>query len=93
MTTSGEALETMSQNELGLAAIGDSAIEQITANRLPHYEPYGWHHWPDHPWLSYQFRRGLGETQEGGGAVSEVFQAASSRNRLQRSCWQPGTPR
>ena len=37
----------------------------------------GWHHWPEHPWLSYQFRRGLGETQEGGGAVSEVFLAAS----------------
>ena len=37
----------------------------------------GWHHWPEHPWLTYQFRRGLGETQEGGGAVSEVFQAAS----------------
>jgi pimeloyl-ACP methyl ester carboxylesterase len=27
--------------------------------------------------MSYQFRRGLGETQEGGGAVSECFQAAS----------------
>lgn len=55
----------------------DNAIEQITENRLPHYEPYGWHHWPEHPWLAYQFRRGLGETQEGGGTVSEVFQAAS----------------
>lgn len=55
----------------------DNAIDTITANRLPHYEPYGWHHWPEHPWLAYQFRRGLGETQEGGGAVSEVFQAAS----------------
>ncbi|TCT01067.1 alpha/beta hydrolase family protein [Aquabacter spiritensis] len=55
----------------------DGAIEQITANRLPHYEPYGWHHWPEHPWLAYQFRRGLGETQEGGGTVSEVFLAAS----------------
>jgi acetyl esterase/lipase len=43
----------------------------------PRYEPFGWHHWPDHFWTSYQFRRGLGETQEGGGAVSEVFQAAS----------------
>jgi hypothetical protein len=52
-------------------------IDQITADRGPHYEPYGWHHWPEHPWLSYQFRRGLGETQEGGGAVSECFQAAS----------------
>ena len=55
----------------------DNAIEAITANRSAHYEPMGWHHWPEHPWLSYQFRRGLGETQEGGGAVSEVFLAAS----------------
>jgi dienelactone hydrolase len=55
----------------------DNLIEVITENKLPHYEPYGWHHWPEHPWLAYQFRRGLGETQEGGGAVSEVFQAAS----------------
>lgn len=46
-------------------------------NTPPRYEPFGWHHWPDHFFLSYQFRRGLGETQEGGGAVSEVFQAAS----------------
>jgi dienelactone hydrolase len=43
----------------------------------PRYEPFGWHHWPDHFFMSYQFRRGLGETQEGGGAVSECFQAAS----------------
>ena len=43
----------------------------------PRYEPFGWHHWPQDFWMSYQFRRGLGETQEGGGAVSEVFQAAS----------------
>ena len=55
----------------------DNVIDRITENRAAHYEPYGWHHWPEHPWLSYQFRRGLGETQEGGGAVSEVFQAAS----------------
>ncbi len=41
------------------------------------YEPFGWHHWPDHFFMSYQFRRTLGETQEGGGAVSECFQAAS----------------
>ena len=55
----------------------DDTIERITADRSAHYEPFGWHHWPEHPWLSYQFRRGLGETQEGGGAVSEVLQAAS----------------
>ena len=41
------------------------------------YEPFGWHHWPDHFFMSYQFRRSLGETQEGGGSVSECFQAAS----------------
>jgi Esterase FrsA-like len=52
-------------------------IEEVTAERGPHYEPFGWHHWPEYPWLSYQFRRQLGETQEGGGAVSECFQAAS----------------
>ena len=50
------------------------ASSKVTA---PKYEPYGWHHWPDHFFMSYQFRRGLGETQEGGGAVSECFQAAS----------------
>jgi len=60
-----------------MAASQDNLIEKITANRQPHYEPFGWHHWPEHPWLAYQFRRGLGETQEGGGAVSEVFQAAA----------------
>jgi dienelactone hydrolase len=43
----------------------------------PRYEPFGWHQWPEHFFMSYQFRRGLGETQEGGGTVSEVFQAAS----------------
>ena len=52
-------------------------IEETTGSSLPHYEPYGWHHWPDHPWMSYQFRRALGETQEGGGTVSECFLAAS----------------
>ncbi len=55
----------------------DDTIEQITADRSAHYEPFGWHHWPEYPWLSYQFRRGLGETQEGGGSVSELFLAAS----------------
>ena len=46
-------------------------------SQSPRYEPFGWHHWPEHFFMSYQFRRALGETQEGGGAVSEVFQAAS----------------
>src|SRR3546814_1668982 len=52
-------------------------IEADPTEALCHYEPYGWHHWPEHPWLSYQFRRALGETQEGGGTVSEAFLAAS----------------
>ncbi len=49
----------------------------VPSGTPPRYEPFGWHHWPDHFFLSYQFRRGLGETQEGGGAVSECFQAAN----------------
>ncbi|WP_454617666.1 alpha/beta hydrolase family protein [Bradyrhizobium cenepequi] len=52
-------------------------IEIEATNLVPHYEPYGWQHWPDQPWWSYQFRRGLGETQEGAGAISESFLAAS----------------
>jgi dienelactone hydrolase len=54
----------------------DGLIDEITIRQDPHYEPYGWHQWPEYPWLSYQFRRALGETQEGGGAVGECFQAA-----------------
>lgn len=65
----------------------DDTIEQITADRSAHYEPYGWHHWPEHPWFSYQFRRGLGETQLGGGTVSEVFQAASRMIPGDRESW------
>lgn len=53
------------------------AINTVKKGEPPHYEPYGWQHWPDFPWLSYQFRRALGETQEGGGSVSELFLAAS----------------
>ena len=59
-----------------MTQVRETFIEEVTAERGPHYEPYGWHHWPEHPWLSYQFRRQLGETQEGGGAVSECFDAA-----------------
>ena len=62
---------------MAVTAAEDNAIERITADRGPHYEPFGWHHWPEHPWLTYQFRRALGETQEGGGSVSECFLAAS----------------
>jgi pimeloyl-ACP methyl ester carboxylesterase len=65
----------------------DNAIDIITKETLPHYEPYGWHHWPSSPWFSYQFRRGLGESQEGGGAVSEIFQAASKIDPTSEESW------
>jgi len=65
----------------------DNLIERITEDRQPHFEPYGWHHWPEHPWLAYQFRRGLGETQEGGGTVSECFQAASRMILGDKESW------
>src|SRR4028119_736794 len=60
-----------------------------TADRGPRCEPYGWPHWPEHPWFAYQFRRGLGETQEGGGTVSEVFQAAGRTIPGPHARWQP----
>ena len=50
----------------------DSTIESVVGDG-PHYEPFGWHQWPEYPWMSYQFRRALGETQEGGGSVSEAL--------------------
>ena len=55
----------------------DNLIEKISGDPSARYEPFGWHHWPEHPWFSYQFRRGLGETQEGGGTVSECLLAAA----------------
>jgi dienelactone hydrolase len=57
------------------------------AGTPPRYEPFGWHHWPEHFFMSYQFRRSLGETQEGGGAVSEVFQAASRMKPGDADSW------
>ena len=65
----------------------DNVIAKVTDNKLAHYEPYGWHHWPEHPWLTYQFRRGLGETQEGGGTVSECFLAASRMIPGDKESW------
>lgn len=62
-------------------------IDEKAANTSPHYEPYGWQHWPEHPWLSYQFRRALGESQEGGGSVSESFLAASRMWPIDKESW------
>lgn len=53
----------------------------------PRYEAPGWEHWPDHPLMSYQFRRALGETQEGGGAVSECLLAASKMRPGDKESW------
>jgi len=65
----------------------ERGIDEITDVKGPHYEPFGWHHWPEHPWMSYQFRRALGESQEGGGAVSECFQAASRMVPGDKESW------
>jgi dienelactone hydrolase len=62
-------------------------IDAPAANTLCHYEPYGWQHWPREPWFSYQFRRALGETQEGGGCVSEAFLAASRMVPGDKESW------
>lgn len=51
------------------------------------YKDYGWEQWPEYPWMSYQFRRTLGETQEGGGSVSECLQAASRMIPGDRESW------
>src|SRR5437879_3060842 len=65
----------------------ERGIDEITEVKGPHYEPFGWHQWPEYPWMSYQFRRALGETQEGGGAVSECFQAASRMVPGDKESW------
>ena len=62
-------------------------IDQVTDVTHGVYDPYGWHHWPKYPWMSYQFRRALGETQEGGGAVTECFLAASRMIPGDKESW------
>jgi dienelactone hydrolase len=62
-------------------------IDKVSDRTDPHYEPFGWHHWPQHPWMSYQFRRALGETSEGGGTVSECFRAASRMIPGDKESW------
>ena len=62
-------------------------IDKVSDRTDPHYEPFGWHDWPQHPWMSYQFRRALGETSEGGGSVSECFLAASRMIPGDKESW------
>jgi dienelactone hydrolase len=53
----------------------------------PHYEPFGWLQWPEHPAMSFQFRRTLGKSQEGGSSVSECFQVASRMIPGDKESW------
>ncbi len=62
-------------------------IDAAVTGPAPHCKRYGRLHWPKHPWTSYQFRRALGETQEGGGSVSECFQAAARMVPGDREFW------
>ena len=77
------------KRETGVAAdmAEELLIDQVTDVTHGVYQPYGWHHWPKYPWMSYQFRRALGETQEGGGAVSECFLAASRMIPGDKESW------
>ncbi len=62
-------------------------MNEVTESDQPQYRPYGWLQWPRFQYMSYQFRRALGETQEGGGAVSECFQAASRMVPGDKESW------
>lgn len=62
-------------------------INEVSDATVGGYRPYGWHHWPQYPWMSYQFRRVLGETQDGGGAVSECFQTADRIDPSDKESW------
>lgn len=62
-------------------------INEVANSNEGCYRPYGWHHWPQYPWMSYQFRRVLGETQEGGGAISECFLTASRLDPSDSESW------
>jgi pimeloyl-ACP methyl ester carboxylesterase len=70
-----------------MSTVEAKQINSVSGSSEPHYEPYGWHHWPQHPYMSYQFRRALGETQEGGGAVGECFLAASRMVPGSKESW------
>jgi dienelactone hydrolase len=51
------------------------------------YREQGWEHWPEDPWFSYQFRRALGESQEGGGAITECFRTAARISPHDNESW------
>lgn len=65
----------------------DTVMQHVPTGTAPHYAPLGWEQWPEDPWMSFQFRRALGQTQVGGGTVSECFQAASRIVPGDRESW------
>jgi dienelactone hydrolase len=75
----------MAQDETEEASM--TAEKGLTEGTGGVYTDAGWEHWPDDPWFSYQFRRALGETQEGGGAVSECFRAATRITPHDNESW------
>jgi dienelactone hydrolase len=65
----------------------DTTADHIAETDTPRYQPFGWDHWPAHKWMSYQFRRVLGESAAGGGAVSECFRTISRIAPGDREGW------
>ena len=63
------------------------ALQPQADNSIPRYRSYGWEQWPEHAWLSYQFRRTLGYAQLGGASVSECMQVASRVVPADKESW------
>jgi dienelactone hydrolase len=68
-------------------SISDALQPQADDNSVPRYQSYGWEQWPEHAWLSYQFRRTLGYAQLGGASVSECMQVASRVVPADKESW------
>lgn len=68
-------------------SVSEHGITSDKSLKCPEYRPYGWEHWPQYPWMSYQLRRGLGETQEGMGSVSECLLAAKRMKPGDKESW------
>lgn len=64
-------------------------IDKVSDGSDPPRKPLGWHHRRDHPSMSYQVGRALGEASEGGDTVSECFRAEAqgSANACQSMTW------
>ena len=86
LTSTNHGAPSDGKNGLGPMAtanpsISESAIEQFTAGRGPHYEPFGWHHWPEYRrsilGSPANFAGRSVRPRKGGGSVSEVMQAGS----------------